>query len=55
MAKKINENVGLKKYKDQIQRTKIIKLEVPAKNLKTLLEVKYNLKLKLTDKYTIEL
>lgn len=55
MAKKTNESVGLKKYKEQILLTKIIKLEVPAKNLKTLLEVRYNLKLKLTDKYTIEL
>lgn len=54
MSKK-KENAGLKKFKNQIQRDKIIKLEVPAKNLKTLLEVHYNLKLKLIDKFTIAL
>ena len=54
MAKK-KENSGLKKFKNQIQREKLIKLEVPANNLKTLLEVHYNLKLKLIDKFTIAL
>ena len=54
MAKK-KENAGLKKFKNQVQRDKVIKLEIPAYNLKTLLEVHYNLKLKLIDKYTIAL
>ena len=51
--KAINENIALKKYKEQIQINKQIKLEVPVKNLKILLEVKYKLKLGLKDEYTI--
>lgn len=52
---KPTKDIALLKYKQMIQRYKIIKLEVPAENLKILLEIKYNLKLKLTDKNTIEL
>lgn len=52
---KQTKDIALSKYKQMIQRYKIIKLEVPADNLKVLLEIKYNLKLKLTDKYTIQL
>ena len=54
MAKQ-KTNIALTKYKQHLQRYKFIKLEIPAENLKILLEVKFNMKLKLKDKYTIEL
>ncbi len=51
--KKTEENIALKKFKEQLERTGEITLQVPANNLKILLEVKYRMNLKLINKYTI--
>jgi hypothetical protein len=52
--KKLNENIALQKFKQQLESDGEITLQVPACNLKILLEVKYNMKLELINKYTIK-